>query len=211
MEVMKVVFMYIFRNGSYCPISRRCINCKAVKHGSEFYFMSKTCKDCVIENLKIKIDRNELEKTLKKMHEYSWIDLGIEALNPNYYIALFTSDTKFAKNIHYNLACDLYEKGVITVMRENAVYLLFKQNKYLKQKVILDSKYTCYYCGKFGDTVDHIIPKKDGGLWIESNLICCCNKCNVAKAELDIDDFIRLNGNPRAYKNRNKRRLILNK
>ena len=44
--------------------------------------------------------------------------------------------------------------------------------------------YTCKYCGKFGDTVDHIFPKSRGGKDTWGNLCCACRKCNGEKSDL---------------------------
>ena len=43
--------------------------------------------------------------------------------------------------------------------------------------------YTCAYCGKHGDTVDHIIPRSKGGKNTWDNLITCCGACNRRKAD----------------------------
>lgn len=44
--------------------------------------------------------------------------------------------------------------------------------------------YTCKYCGKFGDTVDHIFPKSRGGKETWGNLCCACRQCNNKKSSL---------------------------
>ena len=41
--------------------------------------------------------------------------------------------------------------------------------------------YRCQYCGDFGDTVDHIIPRCQKGLTTWMNLACCCWSCNQKK------------------------------
>lgn len=40
---------------------------------------------------------------------------------------------------------------------------------------------TCQYCGKAGDTIDHVIPKSQGGKRTWTNLVCCCQSCNTTK------------------------------
>lgn len=42
-------------------------------------------------------------------------------------------------------------------------------------------KYMCAYCGRKGDTVDHIIPKSKGGDESDDNLVACCKRCNMEK------------------------------
>lgn len=41
--------------------------------------------------------------------------------------------------------------------------------------------YTCAYCGEYGYTVDHIIPKCREGSSRWDNLITACSKCNSKK------------------------------
>ena len=42
----------------------------------------------------------------------------------------------------------------------------------------------CVYCGSQKQlTIDHVIPKSRGGTNSWTNLVTCCNKCNVIKAD----------------------------
>jgi 5-methylcytosine-specific restriction endonuclease McrA len=42
---------------------------------------------------------------------------------------------------------------------------------------------TCGYCGRHGDTIDHIIPQSKGGPNTWENLITACRPCNNRKAD----------------------------
>lgn len=39
----------------------------------------------------------------------------------------------------------------------------------------------CVYCGKYGNTIDHILPKSRGGLITWGNAVTACKKCNNGK------------------------------
>lgn len=41
---------------------------------------------------------------------------------------------------------------------------------------------TCGYCGKFGDTVDHVVPRCQGGANTWLNVVIACLGCNGRKA-----------------------------
>ncbi|WP_307344978.1 HNH endonuclease [Metabacillus malikii] len=56
--------------------------------------------------------------------------------------------------------------------------------------ILVRDNYTCHYCGNYGDTVDHIIPKSKGGLTTPKNCICACNACNKEKADQDYNNFL---------------------
>lgn len=58
--------------------------------------------------------------------------------------------------------------------------------------------YQCAYCEKDLDkergphlTVDHVVPRTQGGANHISNLVTCCDECNKKKGHLLLDQFIR--------------------
>ncbi len=56
----------------------------------------------------------------------------------------------------------------------------------LRERIKLRDNYTCQNCGKYmpdsvGLHIDHIIPLKEGGKTVESNLQVLCDKCNHRK------------------------------
>lgn len=52
-----------------------------------------------------------------------------------------------------------------------------------KRMVLIRDDYTCQYCGKFGNTVDHIHPKSRGGGNTWGNLCAACRECNGRKSD----------------------------
>ena len=52
-----------------------------------------------------------------------------------------------------------------------------------KSHVLQRDKYTCQYCGEYGDTVDHIYPKSRGGKNTWGNFATACKKCNGFKRD----------------------------
>jgi hypothetical protein len=53
-----------------------------------------------------------------------------------------------------------------------------EQNAAYRRIVFERDAGTCLWCGKPADTVDHIIPYSEGGVYHPSNLICACRHCN---------------------------------
>ena len=47
----------------------------------------------------------------------------------------------------------------------------------------------CYYCGKFGNTVDHVVPKCRGGGGV-GNVVSACKRCNNLKGGLTEEEFV---------------------
>lgn len=52
----------------------------------------------------------------------------------------------------------------------------------LREAVLRESGNVCHYCGGAAATVDHVIPRKQGGLHTRKNLVAACQKCNSSKS-----------------------------
>jgi len=50
-----------------------------------------------------------------------------------------------------------------------------------RKNIILRDRHQCQYCGKPGDTVDHVLPRSRGGRDSWENCVCACNQCNTRK------------------------------
>ena len=68
------------------------------------------------------------------------------------------------------------------------VYIKYKYRKnyprYSRTGVLRRDNYICGYCGKYGDTVDHILPVSRNGLSTWENTITACGGpkgCNLKK------------------------------
>ncbi|OLP04610.1 HNH endonuclease [Rhodoferax antarcticus] len=61
-----------------------------------------------------------------------------------------------------------------------------------KRTLVARDRNTCGFCGgvfKYDDlTCDHIVPQSKGGLTKWENCICCCKKCNGAKADMSCEE-----------------------
>jgi 5-methylcytosine-specific restriction endonuclease McrA len=71
-----------------------------------------------------------------------------------------------------------------TVIRLNK----FVHVPYRRHKIALNRKnlcerddYTCAYCGTYGDTIDHVVPRFLGGENSWENVVAACKKCNGKK------------------------------
>jgi len=50
-----------------------------------------------------------------------------------------------------------------------------------KKNVLLRDEHTCQYCGRLGDTIDHVLPRSRGGASSWENCVCACSLCNTRK------------------------------
>ena len=52
-----------------------------------------------------------------------------------------------------------------------------------RENIFIRDSYICQYCGEVAESIDHIKPKSKGGLHEWSNVVACCKKCNLLKAD----------------------------
>ena len=52
-----------------------------------------------------------------------------------------------------------------------------------RENIFIRDYFTCQYCGKAAESIDHIVPRSKGGLHEWSNVVACYKKCNLIKAD----------------------------
>ena len=57
--------------------------------------------------------------------------------------------------------------------------------KLSRRSIFARDNYTCQYCGATGKdlTIDHVVPKRNGGPMTWENLVACCRRCNTKKGD----------------------------
>lgn len=80
------------------------------------------------------------------------------------------------------------EEGRAIKVNENTAKLLYNR-KGFKNFIRERDNYICYYCGKYGDTIDHIKPHSKGGQFTPLNCVCACVDCNLARGTMSVEEF----------------------
>lgn len=79
-------------------------------------------------------------------------------------------------------------EGLAKIREQNRVR---QQRRRENQKqALIGNGSICEYCGQEGNTIDHIIPKTNGGLDVPENTVCSCLNCNMRKTSRGIDVFL---------------------
>ena len=61
----------------------------------------------------------------------------------------------------------------------------------LRQKILEEQNYTCYFCGKKKiESLAHELPKCRGGETEVSNLLVCCISCRREKEQLTAEEYL---------------------
>jgi 5-methylcytosine-specific restriction endonuclease McrA len=57
----------------------------------------------------------------------------------------------------------------------------------------------CQYCGRFADSIDHVVPRSRGGTHVWENVVAACRPCNLRKRDRLVHEAgMRLHRQPRA-------------
>ena len=51
----------------------------------------------------------------------------------------------------------------------------------IRSRVLRRDQFICQYCNQEATTVDHVIPRRLGGLDSDDNLVASCTRCNLSK------------------------------
>lgn len=99
------------------------------------------------------------------------------------------SEVRWINWIDRELAIRFVEEGAAVIKNPRTIVKLHTRGE-LKRLVLERDRYTCRYCGRFGNTIDHVVPRSKGGRSTPGNLVCACRKCNEAKADMDLTEFL---------------------
>lgn len=97
---------------------------------------------------------------------------------------------RWYQEIDLELAKTLVRERAAIVVNRYTIRRLFS-NKDFRRHILVRDKYTCYYCGQYGDTIDHLLPRAKGGHTTPDNCVCACMACNQSKADRDLEEFAR--------------------
>nr|WP_248565441.1 HNH endonuclease signature motif containing protein [Paenibacillus sp. L3-i20] len=97
---------------------------------------------------------------------------------------------RWYQEIEPELAYVLVKEGAAVVVNRHTIRRLYS-NKEFRLLILTRDNYTCRFCGKYGDTIDHELPRAKGGHTTPVNCICACYECNQLKANRDVDEFMR--------------------
>jgi 5-methylcytosine-specific restriction endonuclease McrA len=53
--------------------------------------------------------------------------------------------------------------------------------RFMRELTLVRDSYICVYCGRYADTVDHVVAKSKGGTDALINLVAACRRCNTLR------------------------------
>lgn len=97
---------------------------------------------------------------------------------------------RWHQEIDMELAVTLVNEYAAVVVNRNAIRRLYT-NKGFRRYILARDNHTCYFCGRYGDTIDHLLPRAKGGHTTPVNCVCACNECNQNKADQSLEEFMK--------------------
>ena len=64
-----------------------------------------------------------------------------------------------------------------------------KPPRFSRRGVLVRDEFTCGYCGKYADTIDHILPSSLGGVSSYANCVAACTTCNRKKSNKTLKEI----------------------
>lgn len=96
---------------------------------------------------------------------------------------------RWFQEIELELAVTLVKERAAVVVNRHTIRRLYS-NKDFRRFILTRDKHTCHFCGEYGDTIDHLLPRAKGGHTTPDNCVCACNACNQSKADRDLEEFV---------------------
>ncbi|MBW7474364.1 HNH endonuclease [Paenibacillus oenotherae] len=94
---------------------------------------------------------------------------------------------RWSTEIPAEMAVRMVEEGAAGIIHPGLIHKLYTKTDF-RLLILQRDAYKCQYCGRYGDTIDHVQPKSKGGLSSPGNCVCACGDCNLKKA--DSLDFV---------------------
>lgn len=94
---------------------------------------------------------------------------------------------RWSTEIPTEMAVRMVNEGAAGIIHPGLIHKLYTKSDF-RLLILQRDGYKCRYCGRYGDTIDHVQPKSKGGLSSPGNCVCACGDCNLKKA--DSLDFV---------------------
>lgn len=176
--------------GATCKLYKTCKICRKTKYFNDFKPMGgrkrnpgarrSYCRNCT--------DRKH-ERILSSTVEYSFM---LDTLDPSKDIVLrgrSAENHKYEKVITYEIAKLMVEEGAVGIVHSTLLHHFYSRKSF-RRFIFNRDNYQCHYCGQYGNTVDHKLPKSKGGLNTPNNCVCACYICNK-KGNTLYEDYLK--------------------
>lgn len=125
----------------------------------------------------------QVDSSMKVTATLHWSEAITKVFDKKAYVLLDRSNGEVLRSLYQVNAKPLVIALNMYVPEPKAIKMGFDDHV-AKSKILIRDDWTCQYCNKYGNTIDHIMPKSRGGLNTWGNLCVACKKCNGLKSNM---------------------------
>jgi hypothetical protein len=159
------------------------------------YISKKSAANLLVANKGKKKNTNVLRlfHNATEDERLAWLNIQPQKPRAFYTMKLYDTSGK-AFYISNSVVKRLNDGGMVVNGFLRSPHLKYSYDSF-KEEFFSRHDTICVYCGKFGDTIDHVNPKSNGGLTTFRNCVVACKECNNLKANLTLEEFSELISN----------------
>jgi len=153
-----------------------------------------TCQQCRQNSMNASNRRKrKLAAAQRRYNHHEYSQLSVDKLRANWqgFVRMRgKSDAggRWIQEIDVVQAKVLVREGAAVMLNPYTIRMLYS-NKEFKRYILTRDDHKCFYCGQYGDTVDHLLPRAKGGYTTPVNCVCACLSCNQQKGNLTYEQF----------------------
>ncbi len=168
--------------GDYCMLYKNCSICGRMKHHTRFASNGR-------DKSRRKSYCHECKNNRKIIFKLTFDPKKLKGNNIKVRAKINSKSTIFF-NVSHEDAVRMVEERIAGIVSGKMIQQLYNKETF-KMMILERDNFTCRYCGKYGDTIDHVIPLSKGGISIFSNCVCACLVCNKQKGSMPLGEFLK--------------------
>lgn len=130
------------------------------------------------------ISKNEVvqvDSSMKITSTVDWMTAATKVVSKDAYILIPRGNGELLRSPTFSMPKPL-AIGLNFYVPDRKIIKIGLNEHVSKTKILVRDNWVCQYCGEYGNTIDHIMPKSRGGLNTWGNLCVACKKCNGLKS-----------------------------
>ncbi|WP_176224059.1 HNH endonuclease [Thalassobacillus devorans] len=170
--------------GHNCKIYKKCKVCGLVKWFQDFPSKGNGkrksfCKSCTPNSNSVLLPSTVYKTDVSHLSNTGNIKVRLK----------IPSKRKIEYEVSFEQAAKLVDEGMAGIVHDRLIHKFYDE-KTFRNLILKRDNNICYLCGKYGNTIDHIIPKSKGGITSLKNCVCACEKCNKRKGNLHLQQYL---------------------
>jgi len=134
-----------------------------------------------LEKILTKNEVVQVDSSMKITNTVNWMTAATKVISNDAYILIPRTNGEVLRSPSFSMPKPLVI-GLHVYVPEHKKIKMGLNDHVSKTKILIRDDWTCQYCGEYGNTIDHIMPKSRGGLNTWGNLCVACRKCNGLKS-----------------------------